>query len=99
MDVETTFTAKEIGTVPVALVDVTAYRALLAREPGVYKYYKFSESFRLIPEELFELIETPVVQFPVEFFPMPLLHAYLAKVFESEHCISSINNRLYSGSN
>lgn len=94
MYMETTIPTEEIGTVTVPIEGMSADGAFLRGVPGFYEDHPLSEGFGFVPEELFQLVETPIVQFPVLFGSTPLLHAYLAKIFDGEHRIAGINNSL-----
>ena len=87
MDMETTLTAKEIRTVTVTLVDMSTYGTCLRGIASVNKNDTLTRSFCLVPEELFELIETPVAQLAVELGSSSLLHTDTVEVLDSEHSI------------
>jgi len=91
MEFKSTVPASEVRSLAVPLVDMPAPGAFLRGIPGVYEDHALACGFRLVPDELFKLIERPVAQFPVEFLAPPALHAYLAQVFESKHRVPGVN--------
>ena len=94
MDMEATPAAQEIGGISITLIDMPTYGALLGSILRVHEDYLFTDGFGLVPEELFELIETPVIEFPNKLLSSPLLYAYHGEIFEGEYCITSIDNSL-----
>lgn len=94
MEFKTAVPAEILRTVPVTFVDVTTGRTLLRGIPGIYGDNLLTYIFGFIPDKLFQFIERPVVQFPVELGSTSFLHADFRQIFECEHGIRELNNML-----
>jgi hypothetical protein len=87
-------TAKELGTVPVTFIDVSASRTFLRGVPGIHEDNSFTEIFRFVPDKLFDLVERPVPELAIKRFPAPILHTDFGQIFECKHSIGELNNLL-----
>jgi len=94
MKLKTTRPTPEIRTVPITLVDVTTCRTLLRGKPCVYEDNPLAEIFGFVFDKRFQLVERPVIQFPVEIRPASFLNPDFGQVFECEHGIWELNNML-----
>ena len=94
MEFKPTFTTLEGGTLAITFVNMPANRTLLRSVPGIDKDNPLAEILGLVPDKLFQLIERPVIQFPVELAPSSFLHPDLGKIFDCEYCERELNNLL-----
>ena len=91
MKFKPTGSTEELGTVAVAFVHMPTDRTLLRSEPGIDKHNQLTQILGFIPDKLFQFVERPVIQFPVELVPSTFLHADLGQIFECEHGIRRLN--------
>ena len=93
MDVIPTFTAPEIISSAVSFVGVTTFRTFLARVSRINTDNLFTKCFGFVPDKLFKLKETPVVELPVELPPAPaVLDSNAGEVFECKHLVWHIHD-------
>jgi len=94
MEFEPAFPAPEIRTVTVPLVGMPAHRTFLRGVTGVDKDHLLAKFLGFVPDKLFQFIERPVVESPVELSASPFLDTDLAQVFKSKHRVAGVNDLL-----
>ena len=94
MEHETTLATSEVGTFTVSLVGMPTSRALLTGVPGINEYDLFSKSLSLVTQELLQLKESPITEFPVKPLSSAFLNPYTLQILEGKHTVGRINNLL-----
>ncbi|MDD3110828.1 MAG: hypothetical protein PHU26_00860, partial [Methanofollis liminatans] len=94
MELKPTPPTPEQMAFPVSFVGMPTHRTFLRGVPGVHLDNLLPQSPGLIPEKLFEFVERPCVQFPVELFASPFLNPDLRKVFQREDRVIRVHNLL-----
>jgi hypothetical protein len=94
MEFESAVTTEILRTIPVTFIDMTAGRTLLGSVPGIDKDNLLTEILGFVPDKLFQFIERPGIQVPIELGTTSFLHADFGQVFKCEHGIRELNNML-----
>jgi hypothetical protein len=94
MELESTSAASERRTITVPFVGMPTRRAFLRGVAGIDEDDLLSQSLGFVPDELFEFVERPVVQLPVERPAAPLLDTDLGQVFENKDRVIGGDNLL-----
>ena len=92
MQLKAALSTTEGRTVTVSSIGVPTMRALLTAIPRVHEDDLLTQCFSLVSEKLFELIECPAVELPVESLAPTLLNPYALQVLEGENTIGRTGN-------
>ncbi len=94
MEFKTTVTTQVLRTVPVTFVDVTTGRTFLRGVPCIDGDNLLTKILGLVPDKLFQFVERPVVEFPIELSTATFLNTDLGEVFKCEYRRWGLNNLL-----
>ncbi len=94
MEFKTAVTTEILRTIPVTFVDVAAGRTFLRGVPGINGDNLLTYIFGFVSDKLFQFVERPVVQFPIELITATFLNTDLGEVFKCEYRRWGLNNLL-----
>ncbi len=83
-----------LRTIPVTFVDVAAGRTFLRGVPGINGDNLLTYIFGFVSDKLFQFVERPVVEFPIELSTATFLNTDLGEVFKCEYRRWGLNNLL-----
>ena len=94
MEFKPTFTTEKRGTLTITFVNMAANRTLLRSVSSIDGNNLLTKILGLIPDKLFQFVERPVVEFPIELSTSTFLNTDLRQVFKCEYREWSLNNLL-----